>query len=253
MIKESRLAVVSTPKGPSMRLFPTLLALAVAVLFVPSHSFSQKRSASESWTDSYDTENCRFATTGEHMYFILRPSYQLHFEGVDGKDTTRLVITVLNETQKIGDIETRVVEERESVNGRTIEVSRNYFAICTLTNTVFYFGEDVDIYKHGRVAGHAGAWRAGTNQARAGVMMPGIVLLGSRYYQEIAPGVAMDRAEIVSRSERIETPAGKFTDCLKTVETTPLEPGVREYKVYAPGVGLVRDGDLLLKRYGIQQ
>jgi hypothetical protein len=122
-----------------------------------------------------------------------------------------------------------------------------------LTNTVFYFGEDVDIYKRGKVVGHDGAWRAGSDQARAGVMMPGIVLLGSRYYQEIAPGVAMDRAEIVSRSEYIETPAGKFTDCLKTEETTPLEPGVREYKVYAPGVGLVRDGDLLLKRYGIQQ
>jgi hypothetical protein len=80
-------------------------------------------------------------------------------------------------------------------------------------------------------------------------MMPGLVLLGSRYYQEIAPNVAMDRVEIVSVCETINTPAGKFANCLKTEETTPLEPKTREYKVYAPGIGLVKDGDLLLIRH----
>jgi hypothetical protein len=33
---------------------------------------------------------------------------------------------------------------------------------------------------------------------------------------------------------------------LKTLETTPLEKLAREHKVYAPGVGLVKDGDLEL-------
>jgi hypothetical protein len=55
----------------------------------------------------------------------------------------------------------------------------------------------------------------------------------------------MDRAEIVSLSDTITTPAGIFKDCLKTEETTPLESG-REAKVYAPGMGLVKDGSLLL-------
>ncbi len=80
--------------------------------------------------------------------------------------------------------------------------------------------------------------------------MPGMVLLGARYYQEIAPGVAMDRAEIVSTDESMATPAGTFESCLKTEETTPLEPEEKEYKYYAPGVGLIKDEDLLSTQYG---
>ena len=81
-------------------------------------------------------------------------------------------------------------------------------------------------------------------------MMPGQALLKGKYYQEIAPEVAMDRAEIVSMSETLKTAAKEFTRCLKVEETTPLEPGVKEYKLYAPGIGIVRDGSLTLVKYG---
>jgi hypothetical protein len=37
---------------------------------------------------------------------------------------------------------------------------------------------------------------------------------------------------------------------VKIEETTPLEPGVREAKFYARGIGLVQDGDLKLVKYG---
>jgi hypothetical protein len=228
--------------------------LVFSVLISCSTGFAQKSNAggADHWTDSFDIEKCQFSSMGKNKYFILKPNYQLSYEGIEGKDTTRLVITVLNETQMIGDIETRVVEEKESVNGRVVEISRNFYAVCTQTNTVFYFGEDVDIYKDGKVTSHGGAWRVGEGGAKAGVMMPGIILLGSRFYQEVAPGVAMDRAEIVSMKEVIQTPAGKFQNCLKTEETTPLEPKNKEYKYYAPGVGLVRDGVLLLTSYGFK-
>ena len=80
--------------------------------------------------------------------------------------------------------------------------------------------------------------------------MPGEILLGARYYQEIAPKVAMDRAEILSVTETVKTPAGEFKNCLKTEETTPIEPGTREAKYYARDVGLVQDGDVKLVRTG---
>ena len=35
----------------------------------------------------------------------------------------------------------------------------------------------------------------------------------------------------------ITVPAGHFNHVLKTLETSPLEPGVKEYKFYASGVG----------------
>ncbi len=201
------------------------------------------------FTETLMTNSCTFATTGRNQYFILEPGYQLVLEGMDGKDKGYLEITVLNETKKIGNVETRVVEENESVNGKTVEISRNFFAFCKETGSVYYFGEEVDMYKDGKIVNHEGAWTAVGNN-KAGVAMPGLILLGARYYQEIAPGIAMDRAEIISMSETKQTPAGNFINCLKTEETTPLELKDKEYKIYAPGIGLVQEEKLLLVKYG---
>ena len=205
------------------------------------------RPADRTWTTAFVLDPGELVTTGRNPYFILEPGYVLTLE--DGK--TRLVITVLDETRRIDNVETRVVEERETVNGELVEISRNFFALSTRTNAVFYFGEDVDMYKNGKVVSHEGAWRAGENGARFGLAIPGLPLLASKYYQEIAPGVAMDRAEIVGLDETVKTPAGEFSGVLKVAETTPLEPGVRELKYYARGVGLVMDGTAIgLVKYG---
>jgi len=201
------------------------------------------------FTESLMQYRCSFMTTGRNSYFILEPGYQLILEGHEDKDSVRLVITVLNETRKIGNVETRVAEENESVNGKTIEISRNYFAFCKETSSIYYFGEEVDMYKDGKIVSHEGAWIA-EGKNKAGVMMPGLILLGGRYYQEIAPDIAMDRAEIISMNEKLNTTAGFFSNCLKIEETTPLEPKNKEYKFYVPGIGLIRDGDLLLVKYG---
>ena len=161
-----------------------------------------------------------------------------------------MIITVLDETRMVDGVETRVVEERETKGGNLIEVSRNYFAISKRTNDVFYFGEDVDIYKDGKVVSHSGAWLSGVNGARFGLFIPGQPSVNARYYQEVAPGVAMDRVEIISLTETVKTPAGEFKNCLKIKETTPLEPGVTDYKYYTPGIGLVQDGSMKLVKFG---
>ncbi|MGH7820869.1 MAG: hypothetical protein ACREQ9_13970, partial [Candidatus Binatia bacterium] len=138
------------------------------------------------FTDSFMIERCNFSSRGSNPYFILEPGYQVTFEGTEKRRQIRLTITVLNETEMVGGVETRVVEERETEDGELIEVSRNYFALCAPTNTVFYFGEAVDIYEGGAIVTHEGAWRAGENGARAGVIMPGLNLVGARYFQEVA-------------------------------------------------------------------
>jgi len=201
------------------------------------------------FTDSFMTDSCTFSSTGRNAYFILEPGWQLVLVGVEDEDTARLVITILNETKIINGFETRIVEENESVNGVTVEISRNFFAFCKQTGSVFYFGEEVDIYESGKVVSHSGAWIA-EGKNKAGIIMPGECLLGSRYYQEIAPGVAMDRAEIISISETYKTPAGTFTNCLKTEETSGLNPKEKEHKHYAPGIGLIQDENLYLVKYG---
>ncbi len=203
------------------------------------------------WMKSFEVDPNELVTIGESPYFILKPGFRLTLEGKEGASVVRLIITVLDETKKLGGIDTRVVEEREMKDGVPIEISRNYFAINSRTKDVYYFGEEVDMFKHGKLTGHEGAWAHGSNGAHFGLMMPGTPLVGLRHFQELAPDVAMDRAEIVSVSERVTTKAGVFEGCLKTKETTPLEMFAKEYKLYARGVGLIRDGSLELISYGL--
>jgi hypothetical protein len=229
----------------------SIILSAVSLLSVTGgyNCAAQNKHAGKEFTTSFMQDSCSFFSTGRNPYFILEPGYRLQLEGIEKNDTTRLVITVLYQTKKIGNIETRIVEENESVNGKTVEISRNFFAFCKQTGSIFYFGEEVDIYKDGKIVSHDGAWVAEGNN-KAGIALPGIVLSGSRYYQEIAPGIAMDRAEIVSTSEMLETPAGKFTNVLKIEETTPVEQKDKSYKFYAPGIGLIQDDKLVLTKFG---
>jgi hypothetical protein len=165
-------------------------------------------------------------------------------------EDTKLQITVLDKTKTVAGVITRIVEEKEWKDGELYEISLNYFALCEPTNDVYYFGEDVNFYKKGKVVKHDGSWLAGTNDNRAGLMMSGTPKVGMKYYQEIAPKVAMDRAEIVSLDETCETPAGTFTNCLKVKEGSAIETFAKEYKYYAPGIGLIGDEDLRLIKHG---
>jgi hypothetical protein len=225
-----------------MAQIPAILAL-VAMPVAPS---AEGQPSSGDWQRTFAVGAADLATVGENPYFILRPGSQLTLEGKESGKTVRLVVSVLDETKMVGGIEARILEERESENGALVEVSRNFVAIHKTTRDIYYLGEDVDIYKNGKIVDHEGAWLHGSKGATLGLLVPASPVMGQRYYQEVAPGVAMDRAEVVSLTERLTTPAGTFEKCLKTRETTPLEPGDTEYKLYAPGVGLVQDGPLVL-------
>jgi hypothetical protein len=221
------------------------LALMVFCLGLGARAEPSRQTIDPAFQSRFKIDKADLASTGRNPYFILEPGYTLVLE--DG--STRLTVTVLDETETVGGVGTRVVEERETVKGQPIEISRNFFAISRRTSDVFYFGEDVDMYKNGKVVSHEGAWRSGVDGARFGLMMPAGPAPGMKFYQEIAPKVAMDRAAVVSLTETLRVPAGTFTNVLKVEETTPLEPGVREFKYYAKGVGLLQDGDLKLVAY----
>ena len=218
----------------------------VAVVVLGACSSSVDPAADSSWQQEFDLSECDLVPTGRNDFFILEPGFQLVLEGKNEK----LAITVLEETRAIDGVTTRVVEEREWKNEDLIEVSRNFFAICDGTNDAFYFGEEVDDYRNGEVVGHAGAWLAGRDGAKAGLIMSGDPQVGMKYYQEIAPDVALDRAEVLSLDEAFETPAGVFTEALRTQEGTALNVNEREFKTYARGIGIIQDQHLLLTEYG---
>jgi hypothetical protein len=229
----------------NLRIYLTIIF--ACALIDPTISYCQQN---KGWTDNFDFGACQFSPTGKNDFFILEPGYKLVLGGIENGETTQVEIIVLGETKQIGDYETRVVVEKESVNRQLKELSRNYYAFCPQTGSVFYFGEDVDIYEDGQIASHEGSWRAYEDGNQPGLMMPGMPLIGSRYYQELAPGIAVDRAEIIDINSNIETPAGKFSNCLKTEETSASEPQAKEYKYYATGIGLAIDAELKLIEYG---
>lgn len=203
------------------------------------------------FTDTFFLDDCRLGPRGVNNYFIpLKPGCYLLLEGEDDGEEVSVFISILPQVKKVAGVVCAIMREMEWKDGELAEISWNYIAICRKCNDVFYFGEDVDIYEDGEVVSHSGAWRAGVNGARPGLLMPGRPLNGARYYQEIAPGVALDRAEHLDDKATIDTPVGKFENCQLVGETTPLEPGDLSIKSYARGVGMVQDDVLKLSASG---
>jgi uncharacterized Fe-S cluster protein YjdI len=217
---------------------------AAAMLAVPA-AYADSEEAPSAWQQEFGIKSCNLQTTGRNPYMILEPGHRLVLEG----GGTKLQITVLDETKVVDGVETRVVEEKEWKDGKLYEVAKNYLAICPQTKDVFYFGEDVDFYENGKVVKHDGSWLAG-NGNKPGLLMPGSPKLSMKYYQELAPKVAMDRAEIVSVTDTCKTPAGTFANCLKVKEGSAIELAAVEHKYFAPSIGLVGDESLRLVRHG---
>ena len=193
------------------------------------------------WRESFDVNRADLLPAGNNPYITMQPGRVLKLR--NGTDT--LTVTILPDTLEVDGVRVGILEERETKDGTLVEISRNFFATDKNTRDVYYFGEDVDNYKDGKIISHDSAWRAGVRGARFGLMIPGTPTVGQRFYQEIAPKVAMDRVEVVSINETVKTPAGTFEHCVHLRETTPLEGDV-SHKFYAPGVGMIKDDEFVL-------
>ena len=227
----------------------TMLAAAMLLTLAAAPSLAKDKpvpAAGAAWQEEFGVATCTLATRGRNEYFVLEPGHQLVLEG----GRVRLQITVLDETKEINGVTTRIVEEREWENGQLHELSRNYYAICEQSMDVLHFGEDVEVYKAGKLVNKEGTWLAGSNGNRPGLVIPGKPRPGMRYYQEIAPGVTLNRGEVLSLSETCKTAAGTFSKCMKVKGTSGMDRKKLEYKYYAPQIGLVRDQNLRLVKHG---
>jgi hypothetical protein len=202
---------------------------------------SDTKTAAGAWRDSFAVDKASLTATGNNPYFPIQPGRVLKLAHAHD----RLTVSILPESRKVDGTTVAVLEEREEKNGQLIEVSHNFFGTDPHTGAVYYFGEDVDNYKDGKLVNHDSAWLAGEKGARFGLFMPAKPQRGDKFYQEIAPKVALDRVEIVSVNETVRTPAGTFEHCVHLRETTPIEGDV-SHKYYAPGIGMVKDDEFEL-------
>jgi hypothetical protein len=162
------------------------------------------------------------------------------FEETDGEGgVQRVEVTVLDGTHTVAaGIEARVVHDLVTKAGVTVEDTIDWYAQDAAGN-IWYVGEKTAEYENGKVVTTEGSWEAGVDGAQPGIAVPAEPEPGLRYRQEYLEGEAEDEGFVLSTSEQVEVPTGRYTDALLTRDTTPLEPEVSELKFYAPGLGPV--------------
>jgi len=129
-------------------------------------------------------------------------------------------------------------------DGSIAEKTRDWYAADNDGN-VWYFGEATATYdEHGNLESREGSWQAGVDGAVAGTIMPADPRPTDAYRQEFYRGHAEDQAWIVQRNGSATVPYGKVRNVVRSYEWTRLEPRVVSLKLYAPGLGIVREKDV---------
>jgi hypothetical protein len=170
--------------------------------------------------------------------FPLVPGTTNNYRAVDEEGTETIAFEITHRTRMILGVTCIVVHDAVHLDGSLIEDTDDWFAQDRDGN-VWYFGESTAEYEDGLITTTDGAWEAGVEGARPGIIMFAKPKVGKTYRQELFLGEAEDAAEILALDKTVTVPAGTFSNCLKTREFTPLEPGASERKYYAPGIGTV--------------
>jgi hypothetical protein len=181
----------------------------------------------------------QFVPRVTNVWFPLRPGTVYRYTGVkDGKSALD-VMTVTRSTIMIAGIRATVVRDRLYLNGRLEERTTDWYAQDRSGN-VWYLGErTAELDTRGHVVSTAGSWRTRVGGAQAGIFMPGRPSVGESGRQEFLRGQAEDQFKVLSLHARVHTPGASSHAALLTQETTRLEPGVLDHKLYVKGVGTV--------------
>ncbi len=180
-----------------------------------------------------------FSTKIDNPYWPMPVGavWHVHLSNPEG-ESLQETITVENRTRKVADgVTARVVHDVVYDHGRPTEITDDWYAQDADGN-IWYFGENTAEIHNGK-RDTSGSFEAGRNGADAGVALPAHPAVGMTYREEYYAGQAEDRAKVLALDQQVEAPAGHFTGALLIDDTSPIEPDVSEYKLYAKGVGPV--------------
>jgi hypothetical protein len=151
------------------------------------------------------------------------------------------VFTVSGRTKRILGVPNTVVVDKLYVNGRLEEIAHDWYTQDRQGN-VWYFGETIKEYDpHGKQIPAQGAWEAGDDGARPGIVMPAHPKVGMTFRPEYYKGTAEERYRILDLSAKVKTPYRSFSDVLVVSEQSRLEPGVEGLKFHARGFGQIKE------------
>lgn len=213
-----------------------LLSLAIASIMAAAAPSGQKAAPLDPPIPVFDPAGC--TSMVDNPYFPLRPGTVLVYETRAGKTTEVDTVVVTRATRTVLGVTAVVVRDRTYRGGELVEESFDWYTQDRKGN-VWSLGEDTKDLRDGVVVSTAGAWEAGKDSACAGIVMPAIIEVGMEYRKAYRRGRVEDLAEVRSLDAKATVLKDTFTACVETEDWSPLERGVRERNVYAPGVGLV--------------
>ena len=178
-----------------------------------------------------------FTAHVDNQWFPLLPGTRYLYTGVKDGKPSRDVVTVTHQTKTIAGAPCVVVQDRLYLRGRLAERTTDWYSQDARGN-VWYFGENTaELDAHGEVTNTEGTWTTGVNGATPGIYMPAAPHVGQAGRQEYYKGHAEDHYKVIGLFSTVSPPGTANT--LLTQETTPLEPGTVDHKMYVRGIGTV--------------
>jgi hypothetical protein len=180
-----------------------------------------------------------FTTTIANPYFPLVPGTRYVYDGTTPEGKQHTVVEVTRETRTVMGVQTRIVHDVVSVNGKPEEETFDWYAQDREGN-VWYFGEATKKLAGGTVD-TKGSFEAGVNGALPGIIMPARPVVGDHYRQEYYRGQAEDTAKVLNLHATEKVPfGGRYSDLVVTEDVNPLDPAAAvENKYFAKGVGFL--------------
>jgi hypothetical protein len=178
----------------------------------------------------------------DNTWFPLLAGSTWKYTGTRDGEPTRDTVVVTTATKLINGVQCVVVQDNLYKSGHLGERTTDWYAQDNGGN-VWYLGEaTAELDDAGKVTNTEGSWEAGRQGAQPGIFMPANPVVGQTGRQEYFRGQAEDHFRVLNLSAPISgVPGTHATSGLLTEEWTPLEPGVLDHKLYAKGVGTVKE------------
>jgi hypothetical protein len=220
-----------------MRFSAIRVVVAVSFAFAATACSSRPAPSNNEYSPRIDPAD--FSTVIDNPFFPLVPGTRMIYEGDTADGRQRTVTEVTRDTRKLMGVNTVVVHDTVTLDGKPHEETFDWYAQDREGN-VWYFGEDTKKVE-GSTVDTSGSFEAGVHGALPGIIMKAHPTVGERYRQEFAKGIAEDTGEILSTTGTADVPfGGSYRDLLVTKDVNPLDSGAAiENKYFAHGVGFI--------------
>lgn len=211
----------------------------VTSLTIAGASPPRRASGSSGYEPVLDPAN--FVSVIDNPYYPLPVGRVLIYKGTrDGQEQIDRV-RVTDRTRVLEGITTTAVRDvAKTPDGTLLEATTDWFA-QDKQGTVWYLGEATKAYNSDGTVDTSGSWLAGVHDGEPGIIMEAHPRVPDAYRQEYLKGEAEDTAWIVHVGGSLTIPYGTVHNVITSLEATVVEPGIYDQKLYAPGLGIVKE------------